>query len=66
MTNSMGTSSTPSNGTTIDIPDNVGVPQTEHVTPLGDQMQTTQFSDNIGESLYTQPSMADPTFKMDK
>jgi len=66
MTNSMGTSSTPSNGTTIDVPDNVGVPQTEHVTPLGDQMQTTQFSDNIGESLYTQPSMADPTFKMDK
>jgi len=65
ISSTMGSESSPLNGSTIDVPMNSGVPQTEHIASMGHQIQTTQF-DNASESLSTQPSMADPTFKMDK
>jgi hypothetical protein len=50
----------------IDVPSNSGVAQSELVTGYSQQQQTTQFSDNSMEALYTQPSYADPTRCMDK
>nr|QKQ15133.1 hypothetical protein [Trichosanthes kirilowii marnavirus] len=62
-TNTMGTTS---QAHRIEVPANVGVAQSELVTGYTQQNQTTQFTDNSMEALYTQPNAPDSTFWMDK
>jgi hypothetical protein len=62
-TNTMGTMS---QAHRIEVPENVGVAQSELVTGFTQQTQTTQFTDNSREALYTQPNAPDSTFWMDK